>query len=415
MTRLIGRFAILLLLSAAVAWAVWLLALQRNDVQLGLYARAAELRFERLATRPSAPGELRASVCDNGACVFVQAGAETLLIGSAAGAAQALAEAGWLRPNLGAVLLTSASHEPLAGLADLSSALARAGRTAPIKVFAPEAADREIVAAEAYAAGVRGGGVGKDKSDAALLHVVVRSAPTASPALIFESANLQVRAVGALRDGGQRIYRIDYAGSSMIVAGCAARATDIAGLSKGRGKSLVATILPAVSREMIASEAAAAKAAGLAATPNADSQCLTAEEAASALLDAGVKRGMLYPLAPIVRDTASRRTWEALTPHTSGLRLVPGLPGARIALEAPSGGLATAAPGAPGNAVRNAGLAAEAPAAPAAKAIALPASSKTQVAAAPANKGAAKAGSETTAPQGPAAANVAAQPKTPEK
>jgi hypothetical protein len=273
-------------------------------------------RFERDVTKAAAAAKakpataetFRATICASSPCVLVEVGGLAFLVGAGEGAADGLARRGLLRADLDGVLVNDVSLASVEGLAAVQRAAFGRGRTEPLPVFGPEGIFTVVDGVNLMLGGSGGEGarlqVGAEGEEQGLAGKVV-----------FDSGVVTIRAFAA--SGGGRVYRIDDAQKSLIIAGCSAGAADI--LKAARGARTAAAIIATASPKLIAIEMNAAKSAGI--TAVAHPTCLAPEEAARAASDARLSGGLLAPLIPSANEAA----WaEAATfPASARLSLAP--------------------------------------------------------------------------------------------
>jgi hypothetical protein len=314
--RLIGRLSILAICVAIAAWAVWFVLLQRSNVQLEHFVREAKVRWERATPRPAAAQDFRATVCAPSPCVLVEAGGLSFLIGAGKGSVDGLSSLGLMRPNLDAVLLTDLELRSVVDLSELQRAGSARGRSDPTTVFGPEGVLAVVDGANLLLAG-SGEGIGRLQAgppglDQGLEGVVV-----------IDTGVVTVRAFNASGVANARLYRLDFAGKSLIVAGCSARPADVVRAARGAGQA--AAVLAAKSDRMLGIEQKAAARAG--ATQPTAPICMSSDEALGAIQEARLAAGLLSPLLPAATDTAARRAWQEILAIPSGIGVAAGSPG----------------------------------------------------------------------------------------
>lgn len=334
--RLIGRLFLLFAGCALVAWGVWTFVLGRPGMQRELFERAAEARYRAAQPRPVDAAAFRATACALSPCVLVEAGGLSLLFGAGAGAADGLYATGLLRTDLDGVFLTGLRPADVAGLAELSQALAETGRTSPLVVHGPAGVDSVVAGLNALLAGPsQVAASGPDPSgglprDVALATGERLEIDEVRGALVFDSGVVSVRMFPATAPD-ESVFRVEWRGRALIVGGCGARREDV--LAAARGAAQAAAILPASSAWMLGAQKAAATSAGMRhAWPGSQDPalCLTPEDAVAAFREVRLAGGMLTPLYPPPVDQATRRLWNETAPEAEGLRLVLGGPGATL-------------------------------------------------------------------------------------
>jgi hypothetical protein len=340
MMRLIGWGALLCVAFAALAWGVWSYALGRQDLQLELYERAAKSRHVAARLQPADAATFRATVCATTPCVLVEAGGLAFVVGAGDGAAERLSELGLLRPDLDGILLTDIGVGSIEGLPDLRHATWRAGRKAPLAVYGPPGAERVVDGVNLMMAASdieesRMPSATPLSAGGALLVSGPEPGPEGLSGLtVFDSGVVKISSFPVAGQGASWVYRFDFNNQSLIVAGCAARATDI--LTAVRGARQAAAILPASSSRMLEIDRKAASASrSSVARPLAEpggQTCLSQEDAIAAMRDAHLTGGLLAPLYPPISNPPALRAWRELVAPPEGLSLAPGEPGDQIDL-----------------------------------------------------------------------------------
>lgn len=328
--RLIGRLSIVVIVVAAASWGAWFALLQRPDVQLDLFERDAKARWEKATPKPAGAEAFRVTVCAANPCVLVEAGGLSFLVGAGEGAAQGLVSLGLMRPNLDAVLLTDLQLGSIKDLSDLQRAGSARGRTEPTTVFGPEGVLAIIDGANLLLAGA-GEGVGK-------LQVGAEGEDQGLEGRVMvDTGVVTVRAFAVTGAANARLYRIDFSGRSVIIAGCSARPADV--ISAARGTRKAAAVLAAKSDRMLTIEQKAAAGAG--ATQPTAPICMSLEEAIHAVQDARLTAGLLAPLTPAPIDAPAQRAWQEIVVIPAGLMIAVAKPGAALDLtgETPTLGL----------------------------------------------------------------------------
>jgi hypothetical protein len=219
---------------AAVVGGWWLLA-KRPGAAIEAFIRDEALRTQAAQPRLPAADAFRATVCPGEACVAIEAGGLTFILGAGAGAAEGVRALGLMHPTLDGVLLPDANLSTVEGLAALAQASGGAGRREPLKVFAPSGSLTVVDGANLLASGGAAPrlALSPEGVDQGL-----------EGRLIFDSGVVAIRAFGA----ADRIYRVDFDGKSLILAGCTAQAHDI--LAATRGTRVTAGVLAAGSTQL---------------------------------------------------------------------------------------------------------------------------------------------------------------------
>ncbi len=223
----------------AIAGGWWLLA-KRPGVAIESFVRDHKQKPEAVRPHLPAADAFNATVCPREACVAVEVGGLTFIYNAAAGAAQGVIALGLMHPNIDGVLLPDASLQSVEGLASLAQASGGAGRTVPLKVFAPSGALTVVDGANLLASGGPAPRLtlSPDGADQGL-----------AGKLLFDSGVVEIRAFGVRG----RVYRIEFEHKSLILAGCAAEEEDI--LAATRGTKVAAGILTAGSAQLLPGEA----------------------------------------------------------------------------------------------------------------------------------------------------------------
>lgn len=268
---------------AALVGGWWLLARRPGA---GIDAFVAEAKSRAAAARPNPANAeaFRATVCAVGPCVLVEAGGLAFLIGAGEGAAEGLAARGQMRADIDAVVLPDLALESIAGLPGLARASLMTGRTEPLSVNGPAGIVPVIDGLNLMLSGDQGVrlAVGADKEDQGLEGVVV-----------FDSGVVSLRAFGGQGRGESRVYRVDFEGKSLVVAGCRAQPGQI--VAAARGTQRVAGILAAGSDRLLA---------------EGKSRCIPVGEALKAAGQAKLGAILLAPLEPSSVIPGSLKAWR---------------------------------------------------------------------------------------------------------
>lgn len=342
MAKAVGRLVIFIAVAALVIWGGWRVALGRADLQSAMFERAADREYQAASPSKSPLDAITATACGPGRCVLVEAGGRAFLVGASIGSAQNLAASGLLDANLDGVLLSDLSRASLSGLADIRDMTWEAGRRSPLMVYGPAGVGRAadgvnaMLEASDAAQSVRYP-AGLLPFDAAPL-ASQSTAPDNSGEEIFDSGVLAIRAYPAslAAAGAELIYRFDYGGRALIVAGCGARVEDIRRASVDARQ--IAVVLPIADPALLDVERVAALSAGLDRQSRfitAPSEaCLTPEAAAAALNGAGVDVSLAAPIYPAADTPIKRRIWARRLNEAAGDAVSPGWRGAQLTLPA---------------------------------------------------------------------------------
>lgn len=225
---------------AAVAGGWWLLA-NRPGAAIDNFVSSYK---QQSAVRPHLPAAdaFRVTICPRQGCAAVEVGGLTFIWGAGAGAATGIQSLGLMHPSLDGILLPDADLRSVEGLAALAQASGGAGRTEPLKVFAPPGSLSAVDGANLLAATAPSPRLilSPDGADQGL-----------AGKLLFDSGVVEIRAFGA---AGARVYRIDFDQKSLVLAGC--KATEEGILAATRGTQTPAAIVSAASEELLAGKAA---------------------------------------------------------------------------------------------------------------------------------------------------------------
>jgi hypothetical protein len=283
-----------------------------------------ESRAKRQAVtqKPKAAGaeEFRATVCAATPCLLVEAGGLSFVFGAGDGAAEGMEKQGLMRGDIDGVVLGDLKLDAIAGLPALREASFAAGRTAALPVFGPEGIV-PVVDGTNLLLSAQGAPetaklvVGKEGEDQGI-----------DGKIVFDSGVVTIRGFATASKG--RLYRVDFNGKSLIVAGCAADGEDVARAAKGTKQP--AMIVAAASETMRKSQREAARAAGLAAPEEAS--CLSSDQAAKAMTEGKISAGLLAPLYPPATDLLARQVWREEVLAPKGMNLSPAGPGAVLDL-----------------------------------------------------------------------------------
>jgi hypothetical protein len=305
------RRAILIVVALAViaiGAVAWIVAGPELGGGLAGFERDAARRMSAAKPRPATAETFRATICAASPCALVEVGGLAFLVGAGEGAAAGLADRGLLRADLDGVLVNDLSLASVEGLAAIQRAAFGRGRSEPLQVFGPEGLLTVIDGVNLLLAGSGGEGarlqVGTEGANEGLAGQIV-----------FDSGVVTIRAFAASRGG--RVYRIDDEQKSLIIAGCAASASDV--LAASRGARTAAAIIATASPKLISIETKAAQAAG--AAINTYPECMTPADAIQAATEARLSGGLLAPLIP----SANKAAWvEAATiPASTKLFVAP--------------------------------------------------------------------------------------------
>jgi hypothetical protein len=207
---------------AAVASGWWLLA-NRPGGAVETFQR--EHRQRAGAEKPRLPlaNAFRATVCATSPCAVVEAGGLTYIFGAGEGSADGIRGLGLMHPNVDALFLPDLAVETVQGLPAIAEAGAQAGRRDALKVYGPmgllPVVDGTNLIVSATQQGRLSAGVeGEDQGS--------------SGRVVFDSGVVSVRGFGGNERGASRVYRVDFDGRSLILAGCTALSAEIVGAAR---------------------------------------------------------------------------------------------------------------------------------------------------------------------------------------
>lgn len=280
---------------AALASGWWLLA-NRPGTRIDSFV--SEQKARAAASRPQIPpaDAFRATVCASAPCVVVEAGGLTFLFGAGRGAADGVQGLGLMHPNTDAVLLPDINVATVEGLPSLSIASARAGRGDPLKVFGPAG----------LLPVVDGGNLMGGAGEGVRLSAATEGEDQGVEGrVVFDSGVVTVRGFGGRERGSGRVFRIDFDGKSLVLAGCLAQASDVVGAARG------------------AAQASGVLLAGSKLLAGGRSWCVDAPDAARAAAQARLQATLIVPIDPNPGLPGSLAAWEEVLAAES-------LPGGRL-------------------------------------------------------------------------------------
>jgi len=218
-----------IILFGAVALAAlvggWWLLTKRPGVAIDTFADT--YRRHEQASRPRLPpaDAFRATVCASSPCVAIEAGGLSFIFGAGQGGADGLRSLGLMHASIDAILLPDLSLQNTEGLSALAAASGAMGRTEQLKVYAPNGLVPIVDGANLMASTTQqpsrlvAGAEGEDQG--------------LSGRLVFDSGVVAVRSFGGQDRGASRVYRIDFEGKSMILAGCQSKSADVITAARG--------------------------------------------------------------------------------------------------------------------------------------------------------------------------------------
>lgn len=210
------------LAAVALAGGWWLLS-QRTGGAVEAWQRGAEARAAKGAATPAPAEAFRARLCDDGACVLVEAGGLAFLFGAGEGAAASLQARGLVRTDVDLVLLPDLDLKSVAGLPGIARAAREAGRTETMRINGPDGLVAIVDGANLLASSDQAVrlAVGLDGLDEGM-----------AGRIVFDSGVVTIRAFLS-GDGRARAYRVDFEGRSLVLAGCRAGSETIQSAIRG--------------------------------------------------------------------------------------------------------------------------------------------------------------------------------------
>lgn len=282
------RRDILLLGAVAVAAIVvgGVLLVMRPGAGIDSFISEQKARVAASRPNPAHAEAFRATVCSSGPCVLVEAGGLAILVGAGEGAADGLKSRGLMRADLDAVVLPDMALDSIAGLPGIALWSRDVGRREPLKVYGPQGIVPVVDGANLMLAGEPSTrlSVGVEKEDQGLAGLV-----------LFDSGVVTVRAFGGRGPGEQRVYRVDFEGKSLVVAGCWSRPDQI--VSAARGTRSPAAILSAGSDRLLAAS---------------ESECLPLADVLDAARQARFEAILLSGLRPSTAIPGAMDAWRAV-------------------------------------------------------------------------------------------------------
>lgn len=282
------------------------LVLGKPGASVDAFVREAKTRAAKMQIAPANAEAFRATVCAATPCVLVEAGGLAFVVGTGEGAADGLGGLGLMRSDLDAIVLPDLTLETVAGLPGLARASVTKGRTETLKVYGPAGIVPVVDGINLMLSsdpGVRLA-VGAEGEDQGLEGVVT-----------FDSGVVAIRAFGRQGRGEGRVYRIDFEGKSLVVAGCAAKGEQI--VAAARGTKLVAGILAAASLDL---------------APEIRSACISIKDALTAAAQAKLAATVLAPLHPSPAIPGAFGAWREILNREKTSGIILGSPGSVLDL-----------------------------------------------------------------------------------
>lgn len=208
------------LAAAALAGGWWLLS-HRSGGAVEAWQREAGARTSKAVAAPAEA--FRARLCDDGACVLVEAGGLAFLFGAGEGAAASMQAHGLMRTDVDLLLVPDLDLDSVAGLPGVARAARQAGRNETLKVNGPDGLIAIVDGANLLASSDQAVrlGVSLDGLDEGMAGRVV-----------FDSGVVTIR-VFRSADGRGRAYRVDFDDRSLVLAGCRAGGETIQAAIRG--------------------------------------------------------------------------------------------------------------------------------------------------------------------------------------
>jgi hypothetical protein len=313
--------AVLVGAAVAIGGGVWASGMLRPG-GIAAFEQEAKARADAAKSQRASAGMFKATVCAMSPCVLVEAGGLAFLVGAGEGAAEGLVSRGLMRADLDGVLLTDITLTSIEGLSGLRMASLAAGRAEPLPVFGPDGIFPAIDGANLMLTG--------STSDRARLTAGIEGEDQGlAGKIVFDSGVVTVRAFAEDADAS-RVYRIDFSGKSLLIAGCEATPAEL--VAAARGTKQVSAIVAAYSPRLREIEMQAAETAGVA--PPAGGACMAIEDAIAAAKEARLSAGLFWPLGPALDDSLLKRAWEEAATIPAGADLAVGEPGMVLDLTA---------------------------------------------------------------------------------
>jgi hypothetical protein len=307
----------------AIGAGVWATAALQPGGGLDRFERDAKARAEAARPQRAAAGMFRATVCAASPCVLVEAGGLAFLVGAGLGSADGLVSRGLMRADLDGVLLTDFELSSIEGLPGLRRASLEAGRAEPLPVFGPDGVLPAIDGANLMLTGTT--------HDTARLTVGIEGEDQGLEGkVVFDSGVVAIRAFST-SEGVSRIYRFDFSGRSLLVAGCTARSADL--VAAARGAKQASAIIAASSAKMLEIERKAARTTGAPLRDEAET-CMNAADIIETARNTRLSAGLFSPLVPAVADSRLKQAWKESAAIPAGVNFAIGEAGTVLDLTA---------------------------------------------------------------------------------
>ena len=278
---------------AAVTVGWWLLANRPGAAIEAFQHEQRQLAESRRSRLPSADA-FRATVCASSTCVAVEAGGLTFIFGAGSGAAEGVARLGLMHPAIDALLLPDLRLETVEGLPAIARASTQAGRAGPLTVFGPPGVVPVVDGTNLMVSGTERtrltvASEGEDQGQAGRV--------------LFDSGVVAIRGFGAAERGASRVYRVDFNGRSLILAGCLVEAAEI--VNAARDASSPALVSLVGSRKLTGVE----------------TQCLDLDDLVQAVRQMQIPLAVVVPADPALDQVVAVAAWRELV-SSAGLSAV---------------------------------------------------------------------------------------------
>ena len=290
--------------AAALVGGWWLLT-KRPGVAIDTFVDS--YRQQEQASRPRLPpaDAFRATVCAASPCVAVEAGGLSFVFGAGQGAAEGLRSLGLMHASIDAILLPDLTLSNTEGLSAIAAASAELGRTEALKVYAPNGLvpvvdGANLMASTTQSSRLVAGAEGEDQG--------------LSGRLVFDSGVVAIRSFGGQDRGASRVYRIDFEGKSMILAGCQSKTADI--ITAARGARVTGGVMLAGAPRLLGGKSA----------------CTDLDSVLSAARQGGLATLLIVPADPGPERPNAMPAWQELLSAESATSAKLGAPGATLDL-----------------------------------------------------------------------------------
>lgn len=290
----------------AAAVGAWAFLANRPGAAVEAFQREQRLREE--AAKPVVPpaDAFRATVCAASPCVVVEAGGLTFIFGAGEGAAEGISQLGLMHPTVDALLLPDLAIETAQGLPEIAAAGARAGRREALRVFGPAGLlpvvdGANLIVSPTQSARLAPGIEGEDQGGYGRV--------------VFDSGVVSIRGFGGAEPGSGRVYRVDFEGRSLLLAGCTAVSANI--IAASREAKSPAAIVFAGSERLLGSNSA----------------CIDLTTVVQAIGQARIAASVIVPGDPQATGPRATEAWRELLAGAGPSAPQIGLTGTFIDLE----------------------------------------------------------------------------------